>query len=108
MNSNVITVKTALSTGVLLGGMMLSTPTMGAEIDYYTSSWEGVSHESKQDIGIAQPSISFDCNAETKISMVSRDESEILNRFADSMLNGMKSMDADISEWVDEHFWDLV
>lgn len=108
MNRNVITVKTALSTGVLLGGMMFSTPTMGAEIDYYTSFWEGVSHKSNQDMGIAQPTISFDCNADTKISMVSYAESGILNRFADSMLNGMKSMDADISEWVDEHFWDLV
>lgn len=108
MNKNVITVKAALSTGVFLGGMMVSTPSIGAEIDYYTSSWEVGFRESKQNMGIVQPTISFDCNADTKISIVSHDESEIVNCFADSMLNGMKSMDADISEWVDENFWDLV
>lgn len=108
MNRNVITVKTALSTGVLLGGMIIATPSMGAEIDYYNSFWEVGIRESKQNMEIAQPTISFDCNVDTKISMISHDESEILNHFAGSMLNGLKNMDADISEWVDEHFWDLV
>ena len=38
MDMNVITVKTALSTSLFLGGVMFSTSTLGAEIDDYSSS----------------------------------------------------------------------
>ena len=108
MSKNVITVRTALSTGVLLGGFMFSTPTMSTELDYYTTVAEHTSHEVKIDDEIVQPELSFDCNAETKISMIHYDESEVLIRFANSMLKDMKPLDADISQWVDDNFWDLV
>nr|DAQ82773.1 MAG TPA: hypothetical protein [Caudoviricetes sp.] len=35
-------------------------------------------------------------------------DSEILCNFAHSMLKGMKSLESNISQLVDEHFWDLV
>ncbi len=108
MSKNVITVRTALSTGVLLGGFIFSTPTMGTELDYYTSTSEHVSHKAKTDDVIVQPTISFDCNAETEISMIQYEESDVLTKFAESILKDMKPLDADISQWVDDNFWDLV
>ena len=107
MNKNIITVK-ALSTGLFLGGIVFANPAMGADIDFYTSSLKSTSHQAKQNNVIKQPVVSFDCNAETEISMAKQDDSEILNKFADSMLKGMKSLDSDISQWVDDNFWDLV
>ena len=38
MNKNIITVKTVISTSLFLGGMVFTTPTLGAEIDDYSSS----------------------------------------------------------------------
>lgn len=35
-------------------------------------------------------------------------DSEILYNFANSMLKDMKSLESNISQLVDEHFWDLV
>ena len=35
-------------------------------------------------------------------------DSEILYNFAHSMLKGMKNLESNISQLVDEHFWDLV
>lgn len=107
MNKNIITLKT-LSTGLFLGGMVLANPAMGADIDFYTAFSGSVSHKVKQPNVIDQPIVSFDCNVDTEISMASHNEVEILNKFADSMLNGMKSLDSDISQWVDDNFWDLV
>lgn len=107
MNKNIITVK-ALSTGVFLGGIVLANPAMGADIDFYTSSLESTFHQAKRIDMIEQPVVSFDCNAETEISIANHDDSEILNKFAESMLSGMKSLDSDISQWVDENFWDLI
>ena len=108
MNTNVITVKTALSTGLFLGGMVLSTPSIGAEIDDYISSVQP-SHMAHVDGSIVQqPTFSFDCNVETVISEKQNDDAEILSEFADSMLKGMKNLDSDISKWVDDNFWDLV
>lgn len=107
MNKNIITVK-AFSTGLFLGGMVFANPAMGADIDYYTTSSENVSHQVKQLDVIDQPVVSFDCNVDTEISMASHEDFEILNKFADSMLKGMKSLDSDISQWVDDNFWDLV
>lgn len=107
MNKNVITVKNILSTGLFLGGVVLSTPAVGADIECYTSSILPGCVSYKGD-GIVQPYISFDCNAETKITLITQNDAGILNDFAHSLLNGMKTLDADISEWVDENFWDLV
>lgn len=109
MNTNIITVKTALSTGLFLSGVVFITPASGAEIDNYTSSlqtpWNVPPHSEDT---IVQPAVSFDCNAETVISMRTKKDAEILNNFAGTLLKGMKSLDADISRWVDENFWDLV
>ena len=33
--------------------------------------------------------------------------SRILNKFASSVLKGMKSLDSDISQLIDKHFWSL-
>lgn len=33
---------------------------------------------------------------------------EVLEKFAHSILKDMKSLESDISQLVDEHFWDLV
>ena len=43
-----------------------------------------------------------ECGTETK------NDAEILNDFAVSLLKGMKNLDCDISRWVDDNFWDLV
>lgn len=107
MNKNIITVKNVLSTGLFFGGVVLSTPAVGADIECYTSTIlpDYVSFKGN---GIVRPYISFDCNAETKITLITQNDAGILNDFADSLLKGMKTLDADISEWVDENFWDLV
>ena len=34
-------------------------------------------------------------------------DSRILNKFACSVLKGMKSLDSDISQLIDKHFWSL-
>lgn len=34
-------------------------------------------------------------------------DSRILNKFASSILKGMKSLDSDISQLIDKHFWSL-
>lgn len=108
MNKNVITVKTALSTGLFLGGMVLSTPSIGAEIDDYVPSVQFSSHVAHVDgTVVQQPTVSFDCNVETVIS-VKKDDAEILSDFANSMLDGMKNLDSDIAKWVDDNFWDLI
>lgn len=108
MNKNVITVKTALSTGLFLGGMVLSTPSVGAEIDDYVYSAQPSSHVSHVDGSIIQqPTVSFDCNVETVISE-KKDDAEILSDFANSMLDGLKNLDSDIAKWVDDNFWDLI
>lgn len=109
MNKNIITFKSALSTGLFLGGVVMSTPTIGAEIDNYVSPLSLSPLDVSQiDDSLAMPIVSFDCNAETEISIKKRDDMEILSAFANSILNGMKSLDADISQWVDDNFWDLV
>lgn len=108
MNKNVITIKTALSTGIFLGGVIFPSPIQGAEIDYYTSSVESSYDAPHVDDSIVQPTVSFDCNADTEITIAKQDDTTILNNFAESMLNGMKSLDSDISKWVDDNFWDLV
>lgn len=105
---NIITVKTALSTSLFLGGAVLSTPTLGAEIDDYTSSASSSSLVAHVEDSIVQPMVSFDCNFQTEISFKKQDDAEILGNFADSMLKGMKNLDADISKWVDDNFWDLI
>lgn len=107
MNKNIITVKT-LSTGLFLGGIVFANPAIGADIDFYATSSGNLLHQAKQHDMINQPVVSFDCNVNTEISMASHEDSEILNKFADSMLKGMKSLDSDISQWVDDNFWDLV
>lgn len=33
---------------------------------------------------------------------------ESANRYIDSQIDGIKSLDGDISEWVDKNFWELV
>lgn len=43
-----------------------------------------------------------ECGTETK------NDAEILNDFAGSLLKGVKNLDCDISRWVDNNFWDLV
>lgn len=108
MDMNIITVKTALSTSLFLGGAVLSTPTLGAEIDDYTSSVSSSSLVAHVEDSIVQPMVSFDCNFQTEISFKKQDDAEILGNFADSMLKGMKNLDADISKWVDDNFWDLI
>ena len=101
--------KTALGTGLFLGGMVLSTPSLGAEIDDYVSSVQlSPSHVAHIEGTVVQkPTVSFDCNVETVISE-KKDDAEILSEFSNSMLNGMKNLDSDISKWVDDNFWDLV
>ena len=39
---------------------------------------------------------------------MNNDDSEILDKFARSLLKETKSLDSDISQLVDKHFWDLV
>lgn len=43
-----------------------------------------------------------------KITPVEQSDADILVSFAKSILDGTKSLDADISKLVDENFWDLV
>ena len=33
---------------------------------------------------------------------------EVFEKFGGSIMKGLKSLDSDISEWVDDNFWDLV
>jgi hypothetical protein len=33
---------------------------------------------------------------------------ESANRYIDSQIDGLKSLDGDISEWVDKNFWGMV
>ena len=35
-------------------------------------------------------------------------DSEVLEKFTNSILKDMKSLESNISKLVDEHFWDLV
>ena len=37
MDKNIITLKAVISTSLFLGGMVFTTPTLGAEIDDYSS-----------------------------------------------------------------------
>lgn len=109
MDMNVITVKTALSTSLFLGGVMFSTSTLGAEIDDYSSSVSSSPLVANVEDSLSpQPTVFFDCNVQTEISLKKQDDAEILSNFASSMLTEMKNLDADLSKWVDDNFWDLV
>ena len=110
MNKNIITVKTVISTSLFLGGMVFTTPTLGAEIDDYSSSslQQTFGKPAEEQNNIVLPSISIDCNADTKITPAELSDADILVSFAKSILDGTKSLDADISKLVDENFWDLV
>ena len=109
MNKNIITVKTVISTSLFLGGMVFTTPTLGAEIDDYSSSLQQTfGKPAEEQNNIVLPSISIDCNVDTKITPAEQSDAEIMVSFAKSILDGTKSLDADISKLVDENFWDLV
>ena len=111
MNKNIITVKTVISTSLFLGGMVFTTPTLGAEIDDYSSSsslQQTFGKPAEEQNNIVLPSISIDCNADTKITPAELSDADILVSFAKSILDETKSLDADISKLVDENFWDLV
>lgn len=108
MNKNIITVKTVIRTGLFLGGMVFTTPTLGAEIDDYSSLQQISGKPAEEQNNIVLPSISIDCNANTKITPAEMNDVDVLVSFAKSILDGTKSLDADISKLVDENFWDLV
>ena len=108
MNKNIITVKTVISTGLFLGGMVFTTPTLGAEIDDYSSLQQISGKPAEEQNNIVLPSISIDCNANTKITPAEMNDADVLVIFAKSILYGKKSLDADISKLVDENFWDLI
>lgn len=108
MNKNIITVKTVIRTGLFLGGMVFTTPTLGAEIDDYSSLQQISGKPAEEQNNIVLPSISIDCNANTKITPAEMNDADVLVSFAKSILDGTKSLDADISKLVDENFWDLV
>lgn len=109
MNKNIITVKTVISTSLFLGEMVFTTPTLGAEIDDYSSSLQQTfGKPAEEQNNIVLPSISIDCNADTKITPAEQSDADIMVSFAKSILDGTKSLDADISKLVDENFWDLV
>ena len=106
--ANIITLKAVISTSLFLGGMVFTTPTLGAEIDDYSSLQQTSGKPAEEQNNIVLPSISIDCNADTKITPVEQSDADILVSFAKSILDGTKSLDADISKLVDENFWDLV
>lgn len=108
MNKNIITVKTVIRTGLFSGGMVFTTPTLGAEIDDYSSLQQISGKPAEEQNNIVLPSISIDCNANTKITPAEMNDADVLVSFAKSILDGTKSLDADISKLVDENFWDLV
>lgn len=108
MNKNIITLKSVISTSLFLGGMVFTTPTLGAEIDDYSSLQQTSGKPEKVPNSIDLPSISIDCNADTKITSIEQNNADILVRFAKSIIDGTKSLDDDISKLVDENFWDLV
>lgn len=108
MNKNIITVKTVIRTGLFLGGMVFTTPTLGAEIDDYSSLQQISGKPAEEQNNIVLPSISIDCNANTKITPAEMNNADVLVSFAKSILDGTKSLDADISKLVDENFWNLV
>ena len=109
MDKNIITLKAVISTSLFLGGMVFTTPTLGAEIDDYSSSLQHTfGKPAEEQNNIVLPSISIDCNADTKITPAEMNDADVLVSFAKSILDGTKSLDADISKLVDENFWDLV
>ena len=110
MDKNIITLKAVISTSLFLGGMVFTTPTLGAEIDDCSSSslQQTFGKPAEEQNNIVLPSISIDCNADTKITPAELSDADILVSFAKSILDETKSLDADISKLVDENFWDLV
>ena len=108
MDKNIITLKAVISTSLFLGGMVFTTPTLGAEIDDYSSLQQTSGKPAEEQNNIVLPSISIDCNADTKITPAELSDADILVSFAKSILDVSISLDADISNLVDEYFWDLV
>ena len=108
MNKNIITLKAAIGTSLFLGGMVFTTPTLGAEIDDYSSLQQISGKPAEEQNHIVLPSISIDCNANTKITPAEMNDADVFVSFAKSILDGTKSLDADISKLVDENFWDLI
>ena len=108
MDKNIITLKAAIGTSLFLGGMVFTTPTLGAEIDDYSSLQQISGKPAEEQNNIVLPSISIDCNANTKITPAEMNDADVLVSFAKSILDGIKCLDADISKLVDENFWDLV
>lgn len=108
MDKNIITLKSVISTSLFLGGMVFTTPTLGAEIDDYSSLQQTSGKPAKVSNSIDLPSFSIDCNADTQITPAEQSDADVLVSFAKSILDGTKSLDADISKLVDENFWDLV
>lgn len=108
MDKNIITLKAVISTSLFLGGMVFTTPTLGAEIDDYSSLYQTSGKPAEEHNNIIIPSISIDCNADTKITPTERSDADVLISFAKSILDGTKSLDDDISKLIDENFWDLV
>ena len=108
MDKNIITLKAVISTSLFLGGMVFTTPSRGAEIDDDSSLQQASGKPAEVQNNIVLPSISIDCNANTKITPAEMNDADVLVSFAKSILDGTKSLDADISKLVDENFWDLV